>query len=124
MLYLIIVITYRLFHHRNTNNTNTISGVFPPYHVSWVRQQIKDERLGWGRYSQLYRQDYLVDTLNDDAALQDAAKVEVDKQHSSKMGSTWQKVHLGKKKRKAITAEENKEIEADRLARVNFAKLD
>lgn len=81
---------------------------------SWVIEEIKAERNAANKYRELYRSEYRVDSMEDDALLVEAAEVEVDKKHMWRGGPEFKPIRLGIKKRRVI---EEKEQEKEFLRR-------
>ncbi|KAF2353069.1 Phosphatidylethanolamine-binding protein [Trinorchestia longiramus] len=82
---------------------------------SWQSDEIKKERDAYGDYKELYRNDYKVDTLDNEVLLHEAAVVEIEKKHSRRIGPDYKKVHIGKRKTRELAekaaAENNKKKE-------------
>lgn len=86
---------------------------------SWVIEEVKAERIGASKYRELYRSDFVSDTLESDALLKEAAEFEVDKKHIWRGGPEFKTVRMGVKKRRVI---EEKEEEVEFLRRQNIAE--
>uniref|UniRef100_A0A6A7FPM4 39S ribosomal protein L38 n=1 Tax=Hirondellea gigas TaxID=1518452 RepID=A0A6A7FPM4_9CRUS len=72
---------------------------------TWRSQEIKKERLGIGKYRELYRNEYDI-TAETDQELQDASQFEVERGHAARLGLDWQTVYQGKKKTKTLKEKE------------------